>query len=249
MGTPGRGAGVAGAPRGVKALELEARLPPGCSLTDLSARTFDALAELGELRWIEDEESALAEGDLAESFFVLISGRVKMSRSLSNGRNLVLALFNPGDLFGTAAALAGQTCDASLVALERSLCLEIRRDDLFALFEEKPELVGEVLPLLSRQLVECKNCIVELMSYRVEIRLARLMVKLADSVGHRTEGGLFIPIPLSRQELADMVGTTIETSIRVMSRWGKEGLVATAADGFLVRDREALRQLSVIDPA
>jgi CRP/FNR family transcriptional regulator len=64
-------------------------------------------------------------------------------------------------------------------------------------------------------------------------------------MGQQRPEGIFIPLALSRQELADMIGTTIETAIRIMSRWGKENLVRTVKDGFFVMDRAALEAIAV----
>jgi CRP/FNR family transcriptional regulator len=79
----------------------------------------------------------------------------------------------------------------------------------------------------------------------VEPRFARLFLKLAQEQGRPERGGVFIPVALSRQELADMTGTTIETSIRIMSRWGKQRIVATEKDGFLVLNRGELETLAL----
>ena len=79
----------------------------------------------------------------------------------------------------------------------------------------------------------------------VEPRLARLFLKLADENGQPHADGVFIPLPLSRQEVADLTGTTIETTIRIMSRWGKQGVVRTEKDGFVVVDRAALEDLAL----
>jgi CRP/FNR family transcriptional regulator len=81
----------------------------------------------------------------------------------------------------------------------------------------------------------------------VEERIARLLLRKADEVARHEHGGLFIPLALSRQELADMTGTTIETAIRVMSRWAKQGLVATRDDGFVLLDRRRLAALAGLD--
>ena len=75
---------------------------------------------------------------------------------------------------------------------------------------------------------------------RIEARFARLFLKLADQMGRSERGGTFIPLSLSRQELADMTGTTIETCIRIMSRWGKQEIVRTEKDGVVIVEREAL---------
>jgi CRP/FNR family transcriptional regulator len=84
----------------------------------------------------------------------------------------------------------------------------------------------------------------ELTGGRIENRFARLFLKLADQLGKPERGGIFIGLPLSRQELADMTGTTIETSIRIMSRWGKDEVLRTEKDGFVLVDRDALELLA-----
>ena len=83
----------------------------------------------------------------------------------------------------------------------------------------------------------------EITGSRVEARFAQLFLKLLDRLGRPEEGGVLVPLILSRQDLADLAGTTVETSIRIMSRWGKEGIVSTRDDGFLVLDRDVLEQL------
>jgi len=85
----------------------------------------------------------------------------------------------------------------------------------------------------------------ELSGGRIETRLARFLLKLADDMGQRRQDGIFIPLVLSRQEIADMIGTTIETSIRIMSRWAKENVVRTEKDGFVVVDRASLESLAM----
>jgi len=74
---------------------------------------------------------------------------------------------------------------------------------------------------------------------------ARLFATLAERMGQkRTDGSVFVALPLSRQDIADLVGTTIETAIRVMSRWQKEGVVETDKKGFLIRDPRALASIA-----
>jgi CRP-like cAMP-binding protein len=225
--------------------------PPGFPRAEETRKAFaagplGALLPIARERRFAARHTVLREGDPSESFFLLLQGRVKMARALPTGRSLTLALFSDGDLFGTVAALGDRPCDASLVALEKCLCLEVQRRDLYALFEDQPSLVATLLPRLSQHLAECSNCLVELSCYKVEMRFAQMLLKLADAVGiPQPQGaGTLVPIPLSRQELADMTGTTIETCIRVMSRWQKEGVVQTRDDGFLLQDRRRLRPLA-----
>lgn len=215
------------------------------ALQGVSAATREALGRIARPRYFVDGDEVLRQGEPATSFFVLVSGRAKMSRRLDSGRNVILSLFGPGDLFGAAAALGGEAADADIVALGRAACLEVGREELFALFAGRPDLIAEVLPALTRRLAECRNCIVELTCYRVETRLARIFLGLAENEGMPGErGGLIVRLDLSRQEVADLAGTSLETAIRVMSRWGKDGLVETRDDDFLVRDPGALRRLA-----
>ena len=112
------------------------------------------------------------------------------------------------------------------------------------LLERHPSLVRGLLGSLSLRLVELTSRLTELTGGRVEARFARLFLKLADRLGEPRHGAVFIPLPLTRQELADLIGTTIETAIRVMSRWHKDDVIATEKDGFLVVDRKTLEELS-----
>ena len=111
--------------------------------------------------------------------------------------------------------------------------------------EHHPTLVRGLLVGLTHRLVELTNRLAELTGGRIEARLARFFLKLATDIGQARADGIFIALVLSRQELADMIGTTIETSIRIMSRWGKEDIVRTEKDGFVVANRKTLEALSL----
>jgi CRP-like cAMP-binding protein len=124
--------------------------------------------------------------------------------------------------------------------MEDTTCLILPRGAFFALLEQHPSLVRGLLYGMTQRLVELTNRLAELSTGRVEARLARLFLKLAENSGRAERSGIFVPLVLSRQELADMTGTTIETCIRIMSRWGKQEVLMTEKDGFLVRDRDTL---------
>ena len=93
---------------------------------------------------------------------------------------------------------------------------------------------------LTLRLIELTRRLAELTAGRVEARFARLFLKLATQIGKPSRGGIFVAMPLTRQELADLTGTTIETAIRTMSRWQKDDVVRTEKDGFVIVDRPSL---------
>lgn len=184
------------------------------------------------------------EGEPSDFFVTIASGRVKIVKSTPAGKDVILEIFATGDPLGAVASYDGRPFPATAVALEPTTCLMVPRREFFALLEQHPSLVRGLLSGLTLRLVELTNRIVDLNGVRVEPRFARLFLKLADESGRADTDGITVPVALSRQELADLTGTTIETAIRIMSRWGKEGLVRTDREGFTIRDRHALEVLA-----
>jgi CRP-like cAMP-binding protein len=211
----------------------------------LSEEDRRRLAAVSELRRFDKGETLFSEGDPSSFFYTVVSGRVKVFKMTPAGKDVILEIFGPGDPFGAVAAYEGRPFPASVVALEPTVCVLTRREAFFALLEEHPTLARGLLLGLTHRLIELTNRIAELTGGRVEPRFARLFLKLAHEKGRQLEEGTFIPLALSRQELADLTGTTIETCIRIMSRWGREGLVRTEKAGFVVLDRPALEMLAL----
>jgi CRP-like cAMP-binding protein len=176
----------------------------------------------------------------SDAFYTIASGRVKIFRMLPTGKDLILEVFGPGDPLGAIAVYNERPFPASAAALEDSVCVVIPRTAFFRLLEEHPSLVRGLLLGMTTRLVELTNRLAELSAGRIEPRMARLFLKLAKDMGRDGRGGLFVPLALSRQELADMVGTTTETCIRIMSRWGKHNIVRTDKDGFVITGMDAL---------
>jgi CRP/FNR family transcriptional regulator len=133
---------------------------------------------------------------------------------------------------------------ASAVAFEDSVLIRIPASAYFDLLNKHPDLVRRLLAAMTHRLMELSHRLPELAGGSVESRFARLFLRFSEELGRRQEGGIFVPLRLSRQELSDFTGTTLETTIRILSRWGKEGLVETREDGFVVKDFEALEALS-----
>ena len=211
----------------------------------LSPEDRQRLASVSSVRDFEKGATLFSEGDASDSLYTVIEGHVKVFKTTARGTDVILEIFGPGDPVGAVAVYESRPYPASAVALEPTRCLLIPRQAFFSLLETHPTLVRGLLVGLTHRLVELTNRLTELSGGRVEPRLARFFLKLADDIGQHREGGTFIPLALSRQELADMIGTTIETSIRIMSRWGKQDVVRTEKDGFLVVDRSALEAVAM----
>ena len=180
----------------------------------------------------------------SDAFYAIVSGRVKIFKMMPNGKDLILEVFGPGDPLGALAVYGERPFPATATALEDTACVIIPRPAFFRLLEQNPTLVRGLLAGLTLRLVELTNRLAELTGGRIEPRFARLFLKLGAEMGRPERDGTFIPLALSRQELADMTGTTIETCIRIMSRWSKDDVVRTEKDGFVVLDRGVLEDVA-----
>ena len=203
-----------------------------------------SVAEVARVGQFQKGETIFEQESPSNAFYAIASGRVKIFKMMPSGRDLILEVFGPGDPLGAVATYMDRPFPASAMALEDTTCVIIPRQDFFRLIESKPSLVRGLLLGLTTRLVELTNRLAELTGGRIEPRFARLFLKLGSEMGRGERGGTFVPLALSRQELADMTGTTVETWIRIMSRWNKEGIVRTEADGFVLVRRDALERLA-----
>jgi CRP-like cAMP-binding protein len=220
--------------------EVEALLKVTPVFRRLSPEDRHTIAQAATVRHYAKGDVIFEQDTPSDAFYTIASGRVKIFKMLASGKDLILEVFGTGDPLGAVAAYDGRPFPASAVALEDSSCVVIPRQVFFRLLESHPSLVRGLLLGMTIRLVELTNRLAELSGGRIEPRFARLLLKLAREMGRQERGGTFIPLALSRQELADMTGTTIETAIRIMSRWGKQDVVRTEKDGFVILDQRTL---------
>jgi len=220
---------------GMATIPLFKRVTPA-DLSQLAAVSFLSHYDRGK--------PIFEEGDPSDYFYIVVSGRAKVFKRAPNGQLRILELFGPGGLLGAVAAYELRPYPAAAAAMEQTTCLLLPRPEFFALLEARPTLVRGLLGSLSIRLMELTARLSELTGGRVESRFARLFLKLAEQMGKPDRGGLFVPMVLSRQELADLTGTTVETCIRIMSRWSKDQILQTDKDGFIILDRPVLGALA-----
>jgi len=210
----------------------------------LGAEDRQRVAAVATTRTFARGSVLFREGDDSVRLCVVTTGRVKVVKTTPRGTDVILEIFGPGDPVGAVAVYESRPYPATAIALEPTACILIPRANFFELLERYPTMLRGLLSGLTLRLVELTNRLADLTGGRVDARLARFFLKLVDQIGQPQGAGVFVPLVLSRQELADMIGTTIETCIRIMSRWGKEDLVRTEPEGFLVVDRSSLESIA-----
>jgi len=186
-------------------------------------------------RSIEEGEFFFFQGDPADYFYVLISGRAKLMQTNPAGQQVNLRTINEWQMFGALGAVReGATYPASAQALEHSTALAVKSDTLRDLMKTRPYLSFDLMRLMTGYIQEMQERYRELATEKVERRIARALLRLATQMGTKKKGG--IELSFTRQDLAEMSGTTLFTVSRVMSEWERRGLVEAGRERVLIRD-------------
>jgi CRP/FNR family transcriptional regulator len=185
-----------------------------------------------------------AEDAPASALFLIVRGVVKLVRALDNGRDVIIELAGRGDVVGEAALADEARHDTGAVCVHPSTVLSIPREEALAFVATHPEAVRNLVGLLHGSVLRAHARVQDLAVFGVRQRIARFLIRLADWAGREEQGKVLVPLALSRQEMAALVGTTMETTIRVMSGLRQQGLIAPARRGVLLPDRAALEALA-----
>ena len=193
------------------------------------------IARLGIERSIEEGEYFFFQGDPADYLYVLISGRAKLMQANPAGQQVNLRTINGWQMFGALGAVReGATYPASAQALENSTALALKSEDLRGLMQTRPYLSFDLMKLMTGYIQEMQERYRELATEKVERRIARSLLRLASQMGIKNQGG--IELAFTRQDLAEMSGTTLYTVSRVLSDWERQGLVEAGRERVIIRN-------------
>ncbi len=185
-------------------------------------------------------------GEPATSFTVITRGLVEIVRHAADGSDTILAIFGPRESIGDMAALHQAPYPADAIPLTQEVeVLVIPASLVIDAMRSHPEVATAVNASLVEHTQALQEKIRIMTAGAIPKRLATLFLHLVGRFGDELEdGSVLVPVALSRGELARVVGATVETTIRTMSRWGKQGLVETTPTGFVIRDAKALRRIA-----
>jgi CRP-like cAMP-binding protein len=180
------------------------------------------------------------QGAPAQLFYVLRQGRVKLTQLTADGQLVLIRLVVHGEAFGGVAALGQRTYPVSAEAAEDSVALSWTGRTMDRLLRAHPQLAINFIELLTERLHDMQARYEELATEQVEQRLARMLLRLVQRAGRRVEGGVLVDVRLSRQELAEMTGTSLFTVSRILTRWQQAGVIETRRQRVLVRHPHGL---------
>lgn len=185
------------------------------------------------------------EGEQARLFYVLHRGRVKFTQISAEGHEVILRVIGRGEPFGGVAAIVeNATYPVTARAIEASEAYSWDGRRITELMRRFPEIAINAARMIADRLHELQRQHRELMTERVERRIARALLRLARHAGRRVQDGVEIDFPLSRQDLAQMTGTTLFTVSRTLSGWEADGLIATGRRRVVVRQPHRLVRIA-----
>lgn len=198
--------------------------------------------ELGELANLAIERSFMSsefifwDGDTPEWFYIVAEGKIKVLKHSSLGKEFIIAFFGPGEMFGEVAVFENKPYPASAQAIAETKVVGIKREDFLSFLTNRPQVALRIVNVLGGRLRDAQSRLRDLAGERVEQRLASVLLMLSSKLG--------LTLPFTRQDIADMVGTTTETAIRVMSHLKDRGIIRSIRGRVIILDEEKLRILS-----
>lgn len=211
-------------------------LPSVHVFRELPPEALAAIAHRLRPRLVEADAFVFLAGTPAAHVSLLAEGRVKIIRETEEGREVILRMIQPGEVFGAAGIWGEAIYPASAVALGPGVVLQMPVGDFTALMGQHPDIALAVIRELAQRLREAEARISELQTERAERRIARALLRLASKTGVQTDAGVEIGLPLTRQDLAELAGTTLSTASRTLSAWDRAGLIIAGRERVVIRE-------------
>lgn len=211
----------------------------------LSESDFDLLLQDVQETPYRKGEYIFREGDPTEWFHIVKDGTVKCVKSSPDGRDMTLKVLTPGDLFCCEASVFdGSAHPGCAKVLGGATVLKIPKQRYLEILRRNPEMAMEVIEYLSTRLREAQDNAKSLVFHKAERRLASILVSLANKAGISCPEGVQIQARLTRRDLADMAGLTVETATRLMGRLKAENIVIGKAKNIIICNLAALQALA-----
>ena len=227
-----------------EAPELAGQLSQVPLFQGLDAAVQARVRSLARTKAIGAGDHFFDEGEAADAFFVLTRGRVKLTQLTPEGHQVVLRIIGAGDAFGGAGAFGDETYPVSAEAVEPAVALVWTSGTMRQLMETEPRVALNAVQFVANRLHDLQRRHRQLMTERVERRVARALLHLVEKAGRRVDAGVEIDFPVSRQDTAEMTGTTLYTVSRLLSSWEERGIVRSGRRRIILTTPHALVTLA-----
>lgn len=204
--------------------------------SSLNQEELSELSRLAIERKFEAGEYIFWEGDAPDWFYIIAEGRIKVLKHTSSGKEFIVAFFDTSEMFGEVAVFEDKPYPASSQAATKTKVLGIKKKDFLAFLANRPQVALRIINVLGGRLRDAQSRLIDFAGERVEQRIARILLMLSEK--------LSAELPFTRQEIADMAGTTTETAIRVISRLKSAGIIKSGRGKMTILNESRLKLLS-----
>jgi CRP-like cAMP-binding protein len=201
-----------------------------------------AISKVAVRQSFRKDNMVLIEEEVGSTMFIILDGRVKISRISDEGREVILSIMSEGDFFGEMSILDGQARSANVVTLEDSTILVIHREDFLQMMHDFPQIAINLLKELAHRLRRSDSQIKSLSLQNATGKVASTLLRIADDSGKIHLGQVEIPKLPPQQDLANMAGTSRETISRVLKSLSEEGYLRKQGNKLIILDYESFRQ-------
>lgn len=210
---------------------------------ELPERDLEKIAKLGTRKVFSKGNVILMEDEIGSALFIIINGKVKVSRLDETGREVILSILGAGEVFGEMSLLDGMKRSATVSAIMDTEVLIIYRDDFLNLLNKHPQIAISLLKELTQRLRKANMQIKSLSLKDAEGRIGCVLVALADDLGRMYKGHVIVDGLPTQQDLANMAGTSRETVSRVLSKFEKNGLIKIEGKRLIILEYEKMKQM------
>lgn len=221
---------------------LLSHVPP---FSRLDSRQIRSILDQAVSRRIDAGSTVFEEGAMAERFFVLLDGHIRVVRYTADGDQVTMLHIPPGQLFGIARALGRETYPATAIAASDAIMLSWPMQLLDDFKRRYPGFETETYKTIGERLSERNDWLITLATQRVEQRVAKALLQMSRQNGRKVAHGIEIAFPISRKDLSEMTATTLHTVSRLLSGWEKDGIVKSRRKRITICNSDLLQQLTV----
>jgi CRP-like cAMP-binding protein len=195
---------------------------------------------LGHRRVYKSGATLFREGDPALQSYLVLKGRLKLSKLHEDGKEAIVRYINPGEITAAVSVSNEKNYPVTAQVVGSAEVVGWDREAMLELMTAHPRLAINMLRVAAERLDDIQSRYLEMRVERVEQRIARALLRIMKQSGRKTDETILIDFRLSRQDLADYTGTTLYTVSRTLSNWEKKGWIASSRERIAVTDPHAL---------
>ncbi|MGE0524979.1 MAG: Crp/Fnr family transcriptional regulator [Variibacter sp.] len=213
---------------------------------DVPAAALHEIQAASSQRRVAAGQVVFRQGDPAGALYVVATGRLRATQTTADGQQVIIRYLGPGEVAGYTTLSGGGTHPGTVTAVEDALLISWTGAAMKKLMAEHSSIAMNAVAFLGARYHEMQVRIRELSTEKVERRIAHTVLRLAEQAGRRTARGIEIAIPLSRQDLAEMSGTTLHTVSRTLSAWEEQKIVSCGRRRVVVAKANVLASIAEV---